>query len=140
MTQLPPDELEEIERKVARYRAMVTKAAERRFAKRNTAGGERLMARRTAVEAMKLPETKIAVLRRYIAGESLKTVAADYHHSVDWIRHQIDWIVSEQMESSDPYDDEWHRQHESKYRGPKGEWRRVWCPLALERLMAARPR
>ena len=139
MTQLPPDELDEIERKVARYREMVTKAAERRFAKRNTAGGARLMARRAAVEAMKLPETRIAVLRRYIAGESLKTIAADYHHSVDWIMHQIDWIVSEQMESSDPYDetetDEWHQQHHSKYRGPKGEWRKVWCPLALERLV-----
>jgi len=136
---LPPDELEEIERKVARYREMVTKAAEQRFAKRNTVGGARLMARRAVVEAMKLPETRIAVLRRYIAGESFKTIAADYHHSAGWIRHKIDWIVSEQMEYLDPHDetDEWHRQHASKYYGPKDEWRRVWCPLALERLVTA---
>jgi hypothetical protein len=129
---LPPDELKEIERKVARYREMVTKAAERRFAKRNTVGGARLMARRAAVKAMKLPETRIAVLRRYIAGESFKTIAADYHHSAQWIDDRISWIVAEQM----PYGtDEYERQYKSRYHGPRNEWRTVWCPLALERLI-----
>ena len=44
MTNLPAEELAEIERKVARYRDMVTKAAIRRFEKRRTAGGRRLAA------------------------------------------------------------------------------------------------
>ena len=88
---------------------------------------------------MTLPETKIAILRRFIAGESCARIALDYHHAADWIRSHIWQAVSDQLEYHDDDDetDEWHQALNCKYGGSREEYRTVWCPLALERWISA---
>ena len=134
---LSADELAEIEAKVLRYRNIVTTAALRRRAKH--AANPKLLLRRQMKATLAQDATKLAILRRVLAGEPIKDIAAQYDYSAGYISSYIHNVVLDQMEHRDgmgsDHDCKWCR----ALTATRKEFYAVWCPLALQRLAATAP-
>lgn len=128
---LSPAELAEIERKVAAFREVVTRAALRRHAPKPKPAA--LAAKREARAALDQPVTQIAIIERLLAGERYNDLAAQHLHSPSWLSYHIRHVVMDQMHHVVQDEDcEWHR----CMMAPDAEYRAVWLPLALARLRA----
>ena len=129
---LTPDELAEIERKVNRFRSIVTKAALRRRQDQLSQNPE-LLERRAAYVRLKQPAEQIALLKRLIAGDKIADIAPEFKHRRGWLSDQIYNFVSKMLADDD--DPKFNDTEFGRHIFARLEERRtVWWPLALERL------
>lgn len=127
---LTPEDLAEIERKVARFREMVTKAARRR---RERAG----QSKRAGRAALDEVPVQISILERLVAGTRYTTLATEYRYSANYLSSHMRGVVLDQMRSERGHLDdnsEWSR----CLFAPRAEFREIWMPLALARLRERR--
>lgn len=139
---LSPEELAEIERKVARFREVVTKAAIRRRAKKPNPS---LDAKRGARAQLDDPAVQIALIERVLAGATYTELAPEYLHSPSFLSYHLDAAMRDQLEyvqwSDDPresrahYECEWSR----CMRASRKERHEFWYPLALQRMKEKLP-
>jgi hypothetical protein len=129
---LTPEDLAEIERKVARFREVVTQAARRRRERDQKPGAAALVAKRAARAALDQVPVQISILERLLAGARYTTLATEYHYSASYLASHMRGVVLDQMQSDHSSDDssEWAR----CLFAPRAEFRQVWMPLALARL------
>jgi hypothetical protein len=132
---LSAEELTEIERKVAAFRAVITKAAIRRAEKRRNANPD-IVERRRLRKLLDVPAIQIALLERMLAGAPYTELAAEYMHSSSFLSGHLDGVMHDQCEYiNGDFDCEWHRY----LRASRDERHKVWHPLLLRRLRAKSP-
>jgi hypothetical protein len=129
MSDLEPDELAEIECKVARYRDMITKAAMRRAEKRKNAKPD-IAEKRRLRRLLDEPRVQIALLERVLAGASYTDLAAEYMHSPSFLSNILRSAMLDCFDYEEGKDSEWHR----CLRANRKEWHETWMPVALQRL------
>lgn len=131
---LSPEELAEIERKVAAFRAVVTRAAIRRHELRPVSAAQ--TAKREARKALEDPATQVAIMERLLAGEQYKELAAEYRHAATFLSHHIQNVVLDQMHyDRNDNDCEWYRCLMAR----RADYLATWLPLGLARLRAKLP-
>jgi hypothetical protein len=133
---LTPEDLAEIERKVARFRAVVTQAAQRRRERECKPESAALVAKRAARRLLDQPAVQISILERLLAGERYTTLAPEYHHSAAYLASHMRSVVQFQMQAGDYSLDDTTSEWARCLFAPRAEFRQVWMPLALARLRA----